>query len=348
LYQQKIQAVLENDKNIGSSDNYIISQTLGHNLSQFELDTVRIKVDRCEVTEEYRNYLINLTNSIEKRKNVYEGRYKNFYISFNDFHITLIGSFSNYFVGIDQLLPFDELPKAVSQLSYELGLDLKNARIYRADINFNIFDDLYINNILKYLFVDLSRFKRLEQDYDGVRFQTETNSLALCFYLKTKELIKKGKINPRLWYRIEYRINRDVKRRLGIKYVKDLYDPNNYINLIELLINRYFQVQKQKTSKDLFDNTDSKMKYEDYVFLKGLESIGGLEQSNRDIQQLDKSGYFKYPKKKTRLRSKIKSIAQNNINTATHPVIKNLYDSILGAYEIELYKLELLPKSKTD
>jgi len=342
--------MFQKDKNALLCDNYIISQTYTQNLSQFEIDTLRMYVPNEEASVRDRKFLLDLCNAREIYKNVYRGIFKGFNITINDFGTTVTGSPSNYYVGADKLLSHPELPNAIDQLGNELRLDLHNAFDLRTDVNFNIIGEPYIKDIHKNLFVYLSRFIRLEQD-NGVRFQTKTiknkiSTFALLFYNKTQQLMGKGIVNPEFWYRIEFRIYKDINKHLGIKYVKDLYDHNNYIGLIEMLIKRYFQVVKQKVPIDIFNNQNSNLKYRDYLVLQGIQSIGGMEQVFRNLDQLDNSGHFPYRNKKSRLISYLKSIANNPANTNTHPIIEQLDNSIIGAYEQELYYLGFLPISK--
>lgn len=323
---------MSNASNPLLSDVDIISHTCLPFSSQFEIDTVRLFIHWLGLQDYDYEYLINLIDAKESKKG-WKGFYKGFTIEILFKGIKITGSLSNYFKGYADTLAYSELRYVVEKLSSELRLNLHLAKLYRVDINFNCITnnnvEMYTNN----LFTRLSRFKRLELE-DGVRFQTK--SLAIEFYNKSKQLLEKKGIKIDDWYRIEFKVKRNVLKYTGMRKLEDLYLAENYNNLLGLFY-KYFRAIKKQTISDIhLKEIMTAREYANYLMLKGIEAKGGNKKVYREIEQLDSEGRFNNRNQKYRLTKKVDKITSESNMTKIHPLAKELDEKFEKYYQNEL------------
>ena len=316
------------------SDENIISQTCTQFTSPFEIDTVRLFIHHSRLNYYDYNSLLALIDAKENSKG-YEGRYKGFYIKVAEKGITMIGSFSNYYVGKNKVLPYFELRNAVERLGKELSLNLHKASLYRIDVNYNLITDKPINNYTHHLFTYLSKFERLEQS-DGVIFKTTSKSIR--FYNKTNELLNKNHKSVDNWYRIEYRILKNVKKNVEMKLMEDLYSFKKYKLLLNQFKNYFTKIKKQVIIKSDYTEFKTVKEFEKFIMLVGIFQLGGESSIRRMVEQLDKQKIFSNRKQKYRIVSKINDLLCTENITETNPLALELVEKFNFAYKQEIFK----------
>jgi len=323
----------------------IITHTCPPFSSQFEIDTIRLFIHWVFLTEYEYDFLISLVKA-EKTNRGYKGRYNGFSILISDKGITITGSLSNYCKGHTDTLPHSELQEAAEKLGKELKLNLHNAKLYRVDINMNFLTandaSCYTNN----LFIILSRFKRLEKD-DGVLFKT--NSKSIIFYNKSREIAEKGNSSKGSnWYRCEFRIMSGVKKETGMGLLKDLYEPRNYLKLLNIFRDYYLKIKKQTVSTQDLSKLKNVKEYKNLLMLKGIEQKGGEKEIFREIEQLDRKNVFDNRKQKSRLKTAITELTNSKELSQLHPLVMELDKKFEEAYlgEINKFKIDYYGKKK--
>ncbi len=313
------------------SEEYIISPTCLPFPSQFDIDTLRLFIHWMNLQDYDYETLKALVNAKEIKKG-FKGWYKGFNILISDKGITIIGSFSNYYVGYSNMLLHNDLKNAVERLGVELNLNLHDASLYRVDININFTTDNDVNSYTHHLFTYLSRFKRLEK-VDGVTFKT--NSKEMICYNKSKEIFEKKGLIVDNRYRIEFRILKNIKKYTGMQKIKDLYEPDNYLKLLAMFRMYYFKIKKQRISDIDFRDLRTGKEYEKHLMLKGIEAKGGDKEVRREIEQLDAQGVFQNRNQKYRLNKKVNDLLNSKSLTSIHPLARELNEKFEEAYNQE-------------
>lgn len=316
----------------------IISGTCNHFPVQFEIDTVGLFLDLDKLGGTDINTLL-LKIEAKPFRGGYKGRYKDFTITIYETGVSIYGSFSNYFVGLTRVLSFSDLKDAVGQLEKELNLNLQEAKLNRVDVNWNVCTAKPVEAYNKFLFLDLSRFTRLEMAA-GVHFQT--GSKVLTIYNKTAQLkAKKIKVEdiPLNWLRVEFRIMNSVKKRLGAVYLKDLFIPKNILLLLDQLRKYYYKVQKR--TEPLFSTgvVKNQQDYLDMLQRQGCEARGGIDMIFKDIEHMDSRKVFKSRNQKCRLRNKLKELLQKKNVTILNPLVEELNKKFEMDYQNEVLRL---------
>lgn len=300
----------------------IISQTYHPFLSFFEIDTIRMSMEVSKLTDSQLEFLFNLFNVADISSYGWNGKYKGFTLYVNDFNITITGSPSNYYVGKGNVLPYTEFKNVIEELSKELGVNLHKARLYRVDINWNYITKKPIESYTHNLFLDLSRFKRLERDL-GVLFSTK--SKAINIYNKSLLLEDKRIVNDKdNWLRIEFRILRNVKKVLGVRYVEDMYHSCNYKKLLLMFTDYYHKIKKKTVPTTDISALKSPKEYKKLLELAGITQKGGLSGIYRDIEHMSKMKVFDNPNQKYRLRKELQNLAENSLLSSPHPLVVEL------------------------
>ncbi len=309
----------------------IISPTCNHFSEQFEIDNVRIFISYELYLPYVKDFLIHLSEA-KPHKNKYYGQYKVFKVKITDTGITISGSLSNYYAGKTGILHYNLLKPAIAKLGEELKLDLLKARLYRVDINWNVITNRPVEIYNKKLFLELSRFKRVEQ-VDGVRFQTLQKSLVI--YNKSLEL-KDKKCKAEIaenWLRVEFKIFKDVKDIAGLTWVEDLMNPSAFLILMEMLKYYYFKVERKKTSITHLKDLNNSKDYYDLLMLQGCEARGGVDAVFQEVEDLMTIGVLNNRKQKYELKKKIKGLLRFQIDSTKNPLIKELDTKFLSNFE---------------
>lgn len=327
------------NKNLAPNGLNIISQPCNDFPLHFEIDTVRLFIDSSQLENINNEFLIDLLSKKQFEENGdVAGWFKNFKIKITKHGITIYGSLSNYFYSAFQILSFHKLKEAVTKLGNELKLDLHKARLYRVDCNWNVITNEDIGCYNKSLFYDLPRFKRLEQ-VEGVSFRNKSKQFVI--YNKSQELKDKQRGNIDNWLRFEYRIIKNVKKHLGIKMVKELYNPDNYYALMKQLMNYYFKIRKRNFEEEtLVSNTVKEFKRS--IIKKGCLSFGE-DKLFKSIEIMDSLKKFSNRQQKSALKRWInKTIDSEIIDSHSNNLIEELnrkiYQNFTG--EIETLKID--------
>lgn len=312
-------------------------ETLG-----FTIDTIKLFINWEKLENFDYNIFKTFIKGIKSWKNDnrtwYEGRYKNFHISFSEgVGIYITGSISNYYCGAKYLLLLTKFRLAIEKLGCELGIShIVSARLYRIDLALNIQTDYPIEQYSHRLFTDLKNFKKLEQD-DGVRFENrakkrKNKSIVFAIYNKGCDLKERKNIdNDFNILRLELRLLKKVSKILGIKEVevKHLYQYENIMKLVNLFDEFYFKIKKQSFPKDYveikcFNPTIRK----DYIQSLILEKIGGESIMYRMIEQADLDGKFKTSQNKWKCRKYVEKLSKNEFVSKQHPLVDEINEKV--------------------
>ncbi len=322
----------------------LVSGTCNHFPVQFEIDTVRLFLGLDELEGADIDALL-IQISAKPFSSGYKGWYKGFTITIRETGISIYGSFSNYYCGPTKILPFTDLKKAVIKLETELNLNLQEAKLNRVDVNWNVCTAEPVEAYNKYLFLDLTGFTRLEMS-EGVNFQS--GSKLLTIYNKTAQL-KTKKLNneefPPNWLRIEFRILNRVKKKLGITQLKDLFDANNFLVLLEQLKKYYSKIEKRTKPHFDISSVKTQQDYLDVLQREGCEARGGVNVIFKDIEHMDQRKIFKNRNQKCRLRRKLKDLLQSKNVTSQHPLVQELNNKFEADYKNEVFRLRSAAKN---
>ena len=328
------------DKSLPYFPNNIISRTYHPFLSIIEIDTIRMCKKRHKVTDNQFDSLIYKFKAHKVNYYLWEGWYKGFKLEINDFTITITGSPSNYYVGKANTLPYKQFRDAIEKLSKDLEIDLHSASLYRVDINWNYITKEQIESYTHNLFLDLSRFTRLERDL-GVLFKTK--SKAVDIYNKTLYL-KDKKISNDIenWLRIEFRVLKNVKKILGVRYVEDMYHSHNYKKLLLMFGDYYHKIKKKTVPTADISALKSPKQYKKLLELAGITQKGGFSNVYRDIEHMSKMKVFDNPNQKYRLRKELQNLAENSLLSSPHPLVVEINSQFNIDLDNEIKRLELL------
>ena len=296
-------------------------------LEQFDFSIFKEKLRNFKVEKKYRD-------GIYFWRKV--GFYKNFHISYYEGEgIYLTGSISNFYAEKKSLLKYTELKKAVNQLGKEINLNLHNARLYRIDLALNIITDKPVEQYSRFLFCDLSRFKRLEQD-NGVLFKTSEKVFSI--YNKSLELENKGILLKNI-LRLEFRLVGGVSDFFGIKEIKisNIYDVNIFLKLLNGFQTIYNNIEKARIPKDFTElqSVTPKILSQFLQMSSVVKELGGQDAMYRLIDQFALEKKISTANIKSRCRKLIKDLSNNKSITKTHP----LTEEILGKINDEIEKL---------
>jgi hypothetical protein len=296
----------------------------------FDIDTIKLFLSWQHLRKYDFVYLEQLINPTKVKrgyyKNWYQGNLKGFNITFHpDKGIKIIGSLSNYYSGYKLVTGYDDLLPAVIKLEKELKLDLKNSTLQRIDLGVNIITSQPIANYTHHLFIDLPKFKRLEQN-DGVRF--ETKSIVFAIYNKTAQLKEQRNIESQNLLRLEFRILKNLSRFFKHPIqLKHLLDLSTYSQIVELFYNYYNKIKKQTISHNRILSDLNPKKFRDFVWQKGIEQMGGEKEAYRFIEQADKESKFKNAIDKSRCRGLVRDFCNSSI-LELHPLVVEINSKI--------------------
>lgn len=315
----------------------------------FTIDSIKLFLSWEELEEiDFDGFKKKLKNIKPVKKRVFgkqinclEGFYRNFHTCFSEsMGIFISGSISNYYKGFEKLLGYSELKQAIEKLSSELNLDLHNARLYRIDLALNIKTDNPVEQYSHYLFSDLSKFRRLEQD-KGVLFITK--KMAFSIYDKSLQLKEIKNISTTNILRLELRLLKGVSNFFGIKKmrVSSLYDSYTFLKLLYGFQNIYDRIEKARVPKNYSELEFISPKIQSQWLRMGnmIDSYGGEAKMYQLIEQAALEGKFKNANDKSRCRKDIRELSKNEFITKPHPLTLEISKKINS--EIEKLKKSL-------
>lgn len=161
-------------------------------------------------------------------------RLDNFLVFGWENELKIVGSLAKYHNGNNiENLDWRNVPKALTRLSNQLGIPLRNGRISRLDVaaSFEV-----INDVAEYLpeMFYLEHYQRIHKKRTTLRFENNSHRFNYCFYDKKKEILSKKLIPDTEYYlvskienlmRIELQIQDRISLFLKKKDVRvsDLY-----------------------------------------------------------------------------------------------------------------------------
>jgi|GEM_PF-602062 len=314
----------------------------------FCVDTIKLFLSWEEIADDFDfKYFAQRINSKVNNQGRYKGwskgAYKGLRVTYHPEHgIYLLGSISNFAVGKFKLLNYIELRDGIEMLSKELILDLHKAQLRRIDLALNIVTDKSVEVYSNTLFLNLSRFKRFEQD-KGVRF--ESKQIQIAIYDKQKELKEKlhFDIKENL-LRIEFRVSERVSKFFGIKkmIISDLYVVANYLKLLDRFRTYFLNIKFSKSLGTIEEDENITPK----SLGKCLQGIGAqcLVQNDEDpfeiIERWDKQGKFKNPKNKARCKALLNETLASSDIDKVHPLIGEIISKVKKSFEKEEKELK--------
>lgn len=236
------------------------------------------------------------------------------------------GSLPKYFLGNNlQTLSRKQTMQAVENLSDDLGINIKESKLFRFDIASNF---IMQNKVINYqnLLDELSRFKK--SFYKSTLYYS-TDKIELVFYNKTKEMSNKRQYIPESFKQYKGKILRYEMRYLKNPkstfhkdiLLKDLSNETFYIQLIKKWKEYYFKITKKNLIK--FNNmalSDVKL-FQNQLMLYGLIALGGFDEVSQMIE-LSRNEIGRHKVK--RIKDKLKELRQSKELTETNPLIKEL------------------------
>ncbi|MGG5577147.1 hypothetical protein ACPDHL_07385 [Myroides sp. C15-4] len=318
---------------------YTVSGMVG-----FCIDTIKLFLswEGIEDDFDYERFAKKTNSRVNDRgryKEWSKGYYKNFRINYNpEYGISLIGSISNFVKGKLKLLSYVELKDGIEMLGQELGLNLHEAKIKRIDLALNIVTEENVEVYSKMLFLDLSRFKRFEQD-TGIRF--ESKQIQIVIYNKQKELKEKSNlfVDENL-LRIEFRVIKRISNHFGIKemIVNNLYEVDNYLKLLDKFKSNFLKIKVLKSLGSIEEVGNITPR----DLSKCLQTIGAfcLEKSSGNVFDIiegwDKQGKFKYPNSKARCRALFKELLTSKDLDKAHPLVDEIKKKVIESFQKEV------------
>lgn len=273
-----------------------------------------------------------LNNCLEHKGgnfNSFTGNLNNYKVGIYETGISLKGSICKYFTNDNlQTLTRSGMERAIEQMSDELSLPVNLARINQVDLATHFIMNRTAPEYYPYL-GDKRYFKRLQATNDTLYYNTSARQL--IFYNKLKEAKSKGVIIPDVFNNknlLRYEIRH--KGRLGKQFnlpevtAETLYNEKFYINLIDIWVKEYFNIQKiNRLTINNMENIKTPKDAENMIFGLLLNKVGHDEIENL-ITDLKAKQVYSDPKYYSRLKTKLKQLANMTEITEKSELITEL------------------------
>jgi hypothetical protein len=205
------------------------------------------------------------------------------------------------------------MERAIIKMSDELSLPINLAKINQVDLSTHFIMKMPVSEYYQYL-GDKRYFKRLQATSDTLYYNTSARQL--IFYNKLKEALSKGVIIPEIYknenlLRYEIRHKGRLNKQFNLPEVTaaTLYNEKFYINLIDIWVKEYFNIQKiNRLTISNMENIKTVMDAENMIFGLMLNRYGQDEIDNL-IQDMKAKQVYQDPKYYSRLKSKLKQLA---------------------------------------
>jgi hypothetical protein len=281
-------------------------------------DTVNMWLEWSKVGNVNLSTITNkLNNCVEhgnKEFNSISGSLNNYKVAIFETGISLKGSICKY-LNNDNLhtLTRSGMERAIIKMSDELSLPINLAKINQVDLSTHFIMKMPVSEYYQYL-GDKRYFKRLQATSDTLYYNTSARQL--IFYNKLKEALSKGVIIPEIYknenlLRYEIRHKGRLNKQFNLPEVTaaTLYNEKFYINLIDIWVKEYFNIQKiNRLTISNMENIKTVMDAENMIFGLMLNRYGQDEIDNL-IQDMKAKQVYQDPKYYSRLKSKLKQLA---------------------------------------
>jgi hypothetical protein len=260
------------------------------------------------------------------------GFIKNLRCRINKSQLKIEGSLPEYFWGTNlKTMDLQNTKDAIIRLGNEFGIDLTFAKVSKI----HIAENLIMRNPVQMYLEKLGYLSRYNQSIyqGGVLYSNRTN--AITFYDKVEEQKRrKRKLDPEIEkqsiLRVELKLNKRIYNTLNRKmvFVKDLYDPVFYTEVVTLWVRFYHRINKARANQDSLDYFSPQVNsfIKNLAFI-GVQSLGGVNkvmdmiQVQYKIKGCTRSQY-------SRLMSKTKEISIGSTIRRVDQLVKELDEKI--------------------
>jgi len=250
---------------------------------------------------------------------IIQGTYKGIRVNYNEHTMSVSGSIAKYHYGNNlETLTMSASEVAIQSLSDLIGFDLSNSIVSRVDFSSNMltqYKPKYYYNFLGHL----SRYNRFD---NGDTLYYNQQSKNLLFYDKIKEAKKKQMPIPNEYLgknvlRYELAIKKELAKFCNrtIK-VKDLYTRDIYNLFLYKWQEIYTNIDKQKNNIEIMQKHIEKPKHFDSQLLTGLVQKVGYTTIENLIEQMKLTKTFQHKEYYSRLKSKYRKMAKQEIDNA--------------------------------
>lgn len=285
-------------------------------VGNYNLSTITNKLNNC--TEHESNEFNSITGTLN-----------NYKVGIFETGLSLKGSICKYFNN-DNLhtLTRSGMERAIFQMSDELSLPIDKAKINQVDLATHFIMNRPVPDYYPYL-GDKRYFKRLQATNDTLYYNTAARQL--IFYNKLKEAIAKGVKIPEV-YKNDFLLRYEIrhKGRLAKQFnlpevtAETLYNEKFYMNLIDIWVKEYFNIQKiNRLTINNMDNIKTPKDAENMIFGLLLNKVGQSEIENI-IQDLKSKQVYADPKYYSRLKKKLIDLANKPEITEKSELIAEL------------------------
>ncbi|WP_449388619.1 phage/plasmid replication domain-containing protein [Chryseobacterium lineare] len=181
---------------------------------------------------------------------------RNFRVTTRNKKLIIEGSLAKYFNGNNiELFSWLDVEKAITRLSWEMGLPLKEGILRRIDIGMNFSVDRDVVEYFPEMF-HLHCYQRIHKHKTTLRFENNSHRFNFCFYDKKRlvlksrtnfddvELVLKYKNLMRIELQIEESFQLFLKRTEPVK-VSELFSRDFCKELIKHWLRLYRRIQKR-------------------------------------------------------------------------------------------------------
>lgn len=264
---------------------------------------------KIEYDPKWANFKLELQKLIKKFPKMNRGNpnnaplfwVRNLRVTTRNKKLIIEGSLAKYFNG-NNIQPFYwfDVESAITKLSWEMGLPLKEGILRRIDIGMNFSVD---KDVVEYFqeMIHLDRYYRIHKYETTLRFENNSHRFNFCFYDKKKrvlnsrtnyddiELVLKYKNLMRIELQIEESLPLFLKRTETVR-VSELFSRD----FCKLLLNNWLRLYRriQKRGVQLFPIETKGRKDFDLLMRREFVERHGWEYLEYLFEQLVKQGSF--------------------------------------------------------
>lgn len=304
-------------------------------------DKVKLILRGAMVVEQFHNLSPRLTDATESIKvNTGEvigyGYLDGLKLSLRGDSLWIEGSLAKYLNGGSNIysLNINTTRQAIEKISDSLKLDIGQAKVTSLEFGANFSMNHKASDYIR-LLGDCPRLNRVCLNNKTLYYKTngKSNSRVIIFYDKVAETLANGLKCPdnlTNLLRYEIRYNHRLPKQLGVAEVtaSTLYESEFYERMLKLYKDTYFSISRQK----LMDKDN----------MKGVKTVGGacnlllaryINQGDKNvvsqfIEDLKQERVFANPSEYSRLRNRLKDIANMACCEASSELIQELDNAI--------------------
>nr|WP_320118034.1 phage/plasmid replication protein [uncultured Marinifilum sp.] len=277
-----------------------------------------------------------LDNQTEHQKEDYtyiSGSLRNYRVGLSETGISLKGSLPKYVHGYNlHTLTRSGAERAIQQLSDDLSLPIKKARITQVDLSTHFLMNRPAKDYYSYL-GSKPYFKRLQATDETLYYNAKARQL--IFYNKLKEATSKGADIPDVFlnentlrYEIRHKGSLPKQFKLPEVTASTLCEESFYMNLIDIWVNEYKGIQKRnRLSVGNMNDIKTVKDAENMLFGVLLNKVG-LDEIENLVSDMKSKKVYSDPKYYSRLKSKLIQLANKPEITERSELITELDNEI--------------------